>query len=454
MESNINGKDIVLLFEKYSLKSQYLHKSLLLAGFDSSVIVLEEDYFLPIGVMSVYDLLLEIYGGSKENSGKSKYFNEIKVPDRWSISIEGNTKFGKIYYRHEEKGRIYYSNPIEKHLVKAVDWYDRNGIVRCRDEYNRYGDICARIVYDSKGQPINKSWISIEGKEIAVENYRTGDIVLNDDGVMKFFSTKIDLIVYVFVKAGFEQKRIFFNSLSTVFLISDRLKNSIKKDVLFWEETVDEIPEKMKMILEGKSNRISKIIVQKRDAYNRLLELGVERDMVCKLGFIYPFKKKNRYRPEALICTNSEWIEHCQELIEAFPQIQFHIAAITEMSPNLMHLETYDNVKLYPRIRMNALDELFEICDYYFDINHWTEMASSVYRAFLSNHLIFAFQETVHNREYVADSHIYSVGEFGKMVSDIKAILENEDLMEQHLAKQHEDALVEEKDAYVRMIEM
>ena len=75
-------------------------------------------------------------------------------------------------------------------------------------------------------------------------------------------------------------------------------------------------------------------------------------------------------------------------------------------------------------------------------------------KAFVHNLLIFAFQEAVHNKEYVADAHIYQISEFENMVSDIKSTIENRAVMEEHLEKQHRHALTEDKKAYANVIEM
>lgn len=88
----------------------------------------------------------------------------------------------------------------------------------------------------------------------------------------------------------------------------------------------------------------------------------------------HSYKKENTYQNEALICTNSDRIEGCEELITALPNMRFHITAITEMSSKLMRLEQYPNVMLYPNVRMKKVDELFQLCDYYLDINYESEI--------------------------------------------------------------------------------
>lgn len=341
----------------------------------------------------------------------------------------------------------------KKRLVKAVDWYDRTGIVRFRDHYNRYGDLCARTVYDNQGKPMSKTWFSPQGQEIIVENLVSGDIILNDEGQEMLFQKKRDVIIYYFKKLGFAEKKILINSLSTpLFILSGLPGTEEKRDLLFWQGTIgDEIPGNMQWILNGGSGRIGKIIVQRADTYDKLIQLGAKKEMLYKLGFIYPFQKENRHKPEALICTRFDKIEHSRELIEALPEMHFHIAAPTVMSPLLTDLEKYGNVSLYPAVAADVLEQLFQDCDYYFDINYYGEFASANYRAFLHNQLIFAFEETVHEKDYVAEEHIYPITEFEVMKADVKSIMCDDALMEWHLDRQHRRAMAEDQEGYRRI---
>ena len=58
-----------------------------------------------------------------------------------------------------------------------------------------------------------------------------------------------------------------------------------------------------------------------------------------------------------------------------------HIGAITEMSATLMGLGKYDNVKLYPTITQAKINQLFQTCDIYLDINKGGEIVNAVERA-------------------------------------------------------------------------
>ncbi len=453
MEKNIkvdgisNLEDAILLLDNYNQESQDLHTSFKLAGFDCPAVVIEDDGFLPDDVMSVYGFFLGDFKAVLGDKAKPKYFNEITVPDYWEIS--GTNSIGKVQDLHKERGKIFYAEPRNKRLVRVVDWYDERGIVRSSDHYNRYGAIYGRTIFSAKGQKVNKTYFSATGQEVIVENFVTGDIILNDEDEVRIFRNKTELVLYFFVKAGFRQSQIYFNSLSIPFFVSNRLKSEDKKDILFWQEPArDDIPGNMQSIFNGQASRTATVIVQKKKAYDKLIALGAPKNMVHKLGFIYPFKKENAQQPEALICTNSDNIEHCEDLIQALPQMHFRIAALTEMSSKLMSLGFYDNVSLYPNVKAHILEGLFQQCDYYFDINHEAEIASAVRKAFLHNQLIYAFRETLHNETYVAEEQIFPASEWEKMAADIEAAMADGKIVKKQLQKQKKAALADTVKSY------
>ena len=439
--------DIILLFDNYSMDSHNLHTSFKLAGYECPAAVIEDDGFLPDEVMSVYGFFLGDFRAVLGENARPRYFNEIVVPDYWEIS--GNNTVGKVCDLYRERGKIFYAEPKHKRLVRIVDWYDERGVVRSSDHYNRYGALYARTIFNVKGQKVNKSYFSLAGREVIVENYVTGDIILNEEDGIKIFRSKTEFVLYFFVKSGVKQSRIFFNSLSTPFFVSNRLSTRAKRDVLFWQEPIGtQIPGNMQSIFNGEAGRTAQVMVQKRQSYEKLLALGAPADKVHKLGYIYSFEKENRHRAEALICTNSDRIERCEEIVTALPKMHFHIAAITEMSSKLLSVGANDNVSLYPGIKMEILDELFEKCDYYLDINHESEIVSAVYKAFLNDQLIFAFEETVHNRTYVAQEHIFQSKQAERLITDIQNAMADDSVMERYLQKQHEAAFVETEESY------
>lgn len=230
MEKYIDPNRIILLFDRYTLESRLLHESIRKLSADCLAVVLEDNCFLPKGVLSVYDLFLGNDIDSMEKPVRPKFYNEIVIPDQWSINAGVDEGYGRISYQHEEKGRIHYIKPKE-YFVKAVEWYDRKGVARFWDHYNRYGDLCARTVCDHEGQRISKSWFTAKGQEVMVENIKTGDIVLNEENSAKIFQTKMDVIIYFFQKKGLGNNRLFYNSLSTPFL--SHMRSAVRQGEIF-----------------------------------------------------------------------------------------------------------------------------------------------------------------------------------------------------------------------------
>lgn len=448
MEKTCGMTDTILLLDTYDESAAMLRQSFRSAGFKGPVIVIEDDGFFPEDVLSAYQYFCGSFRKKGRKPGKARYFNQIECPDYWEIS--GNGVKGKVKDLYRERGRIFYSEPKHSRLVKVVDWMDEYGTVRFSDHYNRYGALYARTIFNKDAKRFCKAYFDAEGREVLLENLATHDIILNRDGKVYIFRSKVELVLKMLEELGLTECRIFFNSLSTPLFVSERMPKNGKEDVLFWQEGPrDDIPGNMQMIFSGKSDRVKKIYVQKQGSYEKLLRLGAPAEYMERLGFVYPFVRQNSCQNEALICTNSDRIEQCEELIQALPQMRFHIAAITEMSSKLLDLSRYKNVETYPNVKMARLRELFEQCDYYLDINHESEIVSAVKQAFLNNQLIVGFEGTLHNRTLLSDNHIFS--NYKEMSAFLNKLMGHKEKIKEQLALQKQAAVSEEAAAYAAL---
>lgn len=279
----------------------------------------------------------------------------------------------------------------------------------------------------------------------------TRDIILNRKGKVYVFKNKVDLVLQLLEELKAMGSRIFFNSLSTPLFVSERMPAGRKEDVLFWQEGVrNDIPGNMQMILSGQSRRTRTIYVQKKDSYEKLVQLGASKEVMSTLGFVYEYSRKNTFQNKALICTNSDRIEKCEELIKALPGMHFYIAAITEMSSKLMSLSQYENVTLYPGARTEIIDQLFDTCDYYLDINHEGEIVSAVKQAFLHDQLILGFKQTLHNKNLIPAEHVFDSHE--RLIDFLKRIMDQDDQIREHIDLQKREAMSEEAAAYVALL--
>lgn len=448
MEENRGMTDAVLLLDNYGESSAMLHQSFRSAGFTGPVVVIEDDGFFPEDVISVYQYFCGDFRNSDRVPGKARYFNQIERPDYWEVS--GSNANGKVHDLHHERGRIFYAEPKHKRLVRVVDWLDEKGTARFSDHYNRYGALYARTFFNKDAKRFCKAYFDTESREVLLENFATQDIILNRDGRVYVFQNKTELTLKLLDELGAMESRLFYNSLSTPLFVSERMSAGRQEDVLFWQEDRrDDIPGNMQMILSGGSKRTRAIYVQKKNSYEKLIQLGASKEIMKPLGFVYAYSRKNTYQNEALICTNSDRIEKCEELVKALPNMRFHIAAITEMSSKLMGLSRYENVALYPGASTKRIDELFDICDYYLDINHETEIVSAVKQAFLHDQLILGFKETLHNKALIPDEHVFNGHE--AMIAFLNKTMGNEAEIREHIDQQKKVAMAEETAIYTEL---
>ena len=438
-----SGVNTVLLLDNYNEDSKMLHEAFKASGYKGKVVVIEDDGFLPDDVISLYR-----YFCGHFSKGKARYFNQINIPDYWEI--EANNQGGKVMNLFRQRGSIFFAKPTHKRLVNTVDWYDEEGVVRSSDHYDINGYLYARTTFNKKGQRFCKTYYDAEEREIIVENYVTRDILLNHDNKVYIYKSKVDFIKKLFELANIQYNSIFYNSLSTPFFVSESLRNDVKADVLFWQEGVrNDIPGNMQIILNGNATRTNTIYVQKKESYEKLISLGASSDIVKPLGFVYNYEGTNKYGNDALICTNSDQIESLTYLVEQLPEINFHVAAITEMSSKLLSMGKYDNVYLYPGVKTTVLEELFDKCDIYLDINYANEIVSAVKTAFLHDELIMGFSNTLHNKSYIAKEHIFT--EATNIVNLIKEIEGNDEIFKKHLDIQKEHAMSENTEDYEKI---
>lgn len=449
MEGINRIEEKLLLMDTFGRDSQKLYQSLQKAGFPMKALVLQDEGFLPDGVEHIFDCFLGDY--SKCGKRRPTYFNEVKKPDFWEVTASAGN--GKICDLKKERAKIFYHKP-EAHdrYVSLVDWYDESGTPRLTDHYNKYGMIYARTIFNAKGQKVNKSYFNAEGAPVIEENYVTKTLILNYDGKAKFFNDRMQLYKYILELQGWSQKTIMFNTLSTPFFLAEGMperEGRRKSDILFWQEPErNDIPGNMQAIFRGGTKRTQTVVVQNKKAYEKLIALGANASMTKSLGFIYPFTRESNHGKHVLISTNSDQIEKLEELVKLLPQCHFHITAVTEMSSKLMAMGKNDNVNLYPNVSNKMQDELLQRCDIYLDINHGGEILSSVENAFLNNQLIFAFSNTLHEKEYIPEEKRFAPKDYQLMAEEIASVLKDYEKWDTELEKQRAFALTEDVEAY------
>ena len=427
---------MIQLFDLYNQESQDLHYSLTEAGLSDLAVVIEPDGFLPDGVVSPFTYYLGY------DSGKPLYFNQVPVPDFWEIA--GNNQFGTINDLNQERAVIHFADGLQARLVKKVEWKTPAGRIFQVDHYNRFGACFAKTTFDASGQAIMTSYRDVDRKEVVLENHVTGDILLTLEGQgLRHFSGRVAFIIDFLQGLNLNLDHILFNSLSTSFLTSFHFPEKSGQDILVWQEPVhDDIPGNMQLILENDQLRAKTIIIPDYATYERALQLTDEKfhHKFSHLGYHYHFKRDNFVRPDALIVTNSDQLEQVEKLVESLPSVTFRIAAVTEMSSKLLDMLRYPNVVLYQNASPQKIQELYQLSDIYLDINHSNELLQAVRQAFEHNLLILGFNQTVHNRLYIAPDYLFESSEASALIDTIKLALSDVEQMRQALGKQGQHA--------------
>lgn len=426
---------MINLFEHYNQMTKQLHQTLKLAGHDNETIVIHEDGFLPDEIHSPYKFFA---GYNVENdNGNAKFFNDVEIPQYWEI--EGNNDQALILDMGVIRGKIFYKKHYEHRIVNHVEWLDQHGTVRFIDYYTKHGVKFAQMTLDAQGEPILKKYMNQQGQEVFYENYKTKTIVLDWKGKTYLFESQVAFLIFYLKQIEVDLTEIVINSLATPFSVTYNL-DTPGRDLLFWQEHSNgEIPGNMQLILNNDLKRNIMIHIPAYDEYQSITSQLSEsqRRQVVSSGYLYNYKKENKYTKQALIMTNSDQLVNIEVFITKCPDVKFHIAAITEMSTKLMNLSHYSNVRLYPTVDNYKIEELYRTCDLYLDINEGKEISGALNKAFEYELLIMGYEEIAHNKIVTANENLYSKQNLqNEFVSAFKNVTQKKDNFDKHLNAQ------------------
>lgn len=439
---------MINLFENYNAQAFDLEHSLRQAGFTHTTIVLEENGFMPEHVQTPVGYFTGMQKNHQldvEAQPEPLFFNEVKVPFYWEI--RGDSAQAEIFEGYKKMGHIKYSKRENDYrVVSAVEWYNDAGRVRQIDMYNQFGERYGKCTY-SDGSMALTTYFDDKGREVILENHVTGTVQVNHEGKHHVFENFNDFILFFMEVANIESNEIFYNNLGRPFFITNRLKalNPEKNfaHTLFWQETSEDIPGNMRSILDDSNNATRRIVVQDSAEFERIMRQleGISLNTeLMQLGYLYPLKNRSSLSSEAFIFTNSAEIEALETIVTALPEMHFHIAARTTMSPSLMAYENRDNVSVYPNVGDEDIIKSLKNSSFYLDINHANEMENIIRQAFEYNQLILAFDNVVHNKRYTAAENIFSKDNAQALIDKVKIVSQDNTAFQAALKTQHKHA--------------
>lgn len=445
---------MINLFESYRANERDLEGSLIKAGYSYQTVVLEDDGYLPDHILSPIGFFV---GKSADKKKMPRFFNNLKIPYFWEIKADN--QHAEIFDGYKKKGNINYSHRKgDYRVIESVEWLNDEGRVRSIHLYNQFGECFGKKTY-SDGDLTLTTYFDSKGGEVILYHHVTKIIQLNYQGKQFIFSDYIDFVLFFIKEAKLDVRKMIYNSLNLPFFISNKLKAKYPKiefaHFLFWQETSDELPSNMKYIIESEFTATKKIVVQN---WKEFLKIKSQVNKGCKisiqyLGFIFEFKREAKLKESALILTHSDEIVHLEELSKQLPNIEFKIAAYTEMSSKLLNFSKQPNIRLYPNINETELEQLLKTSGLYLDINDGNEAGGILRKAFDYNLLEIGFFETIHDLRYINPSNIFSKSKYLSMVSLINNFTKNKKVYQEAIEGQQQFAGKSTIQDYKRILE-
>lgn len=403
---------MINLFQTYNQDAWDIHYTQLRQGKDYPTIVIEDDGFLPSDVTSIYHFL-----GYNTCEYNPLHLNDLTLPLAYEVDREGADFF--IMSDDMIVGRvILQGEPIER-IVKEVWWLDSKGYPYKKDYYNQYGYCFKTETYVKDLGLVSTSYYSVSGEVLLDENHLVGSILYNN----QLYLNKLSLYNKCLAELGYSKEPITFNHLGTPLeIILSSLESG--HELIFQEEVfVNSIPDNLQYVIHN-SDKIS-ISVTNRSTYSIL-------ENMCKVQFmmlLVPSKSDLGSFKDVLITTQTDQLTSIEDFVEQLPELEFHIAAPTQMSSKLFDLNKYSNVHLYPNISNNNLDDLFNQCGVFLDI----AMSPTVFdanRRALENNLLRVGLIGVSTGKYISDANLFSLRSLDSLIDYLREVTSTEDKLQ------------------------
>ena len=425
---------MINLFENFNADSADLLRSELYAKINIPSVAIHDNGFLPEEI----DSPIKFYCGFRKE-GHPLYFDKVPLPKYWRIEATGQN--ANVYDLNHKRAEIIYNSTDNTREVTEVRWLDDNGAISWIEHYNNVGQLFAKTFYN-QGKATLRKYFNQSGKEVIVQNLEVGDIFLNYRWCHKHFANIAEFVVFYLKERKYNLDHIFYNTLNESLSVSLGVDTAGGNIMLWHEPTGNALPGNMDFLMKTKT-RTKYIFFQNYREWQKSKSLIPEDTGNVKFdffGMVYPHPRSNQLRRKALIMTNSDQIEHLKEVVEAMPDIEFNIAAVTTMSDKLLAFKKYANVKVYPNVSRKRTVELFKECDVYFDINHQNEILNSVRIAFEQNMLIVGFNNTLHQPKYISEKAVFAPDNVQGMKELVETSLNDRIIMKDNIDYQRKMA--------------
>lgn len=312
-----------------------------------------------------------------KDEGQPLFFNNLPLPPYWEITTDGLE--GYVYDKGKKKARIQFRQPHSDRTIARVYWYDEVGECIWIDYYSAYGWRICRDFLDEEEKTVLRTFYNSDGRDLLVE-------WLQQDKIAYFDSQK--------------NPTIYPNRHSFLLKVLENIVD--REDILILgEEVLSILPSSKKdnyYYLANDKTEADKVA----DQVSQVLVLSPRSSEDSPYKHLYgcALDRPVPVKPQAMIITNSEWVEGLEELLLHFPEIDFHVGALTEMGSRLTNLSVYSNLYLYPGMSYDFFQELLDKSTFYLDIQHDVEILASSLRAVERGILLYTLDNLTHHEEY------------------------------------------------------
>ena len=317
-----------------------------------------------------------IYSSEEDYQGKPLFFNNLSVPLYWELWTLGITTY--IFDGQDRRASVIFRDNIKERTVKQVQWFGQGEKVLAIDDYNRYGWRTKQRLLDDQGQGIMDIYFNRNQEEALLHYIQDGYLIDQGfEGRDRIFSGKEELTKAVLTQILKSDERLVYCSDS--------------------HDGLEFIQSQVNHVL------ITNYYPQEERRSGMIYLAGAKQE------------GSQTFVPQAMVMTASENIEGLADLVDAFPDIDFHIGAQTSMGPKLTCLEDKGNVHLYPGIRQEKYQELLRKCFIYLDLNYGNEVSDATLDAIENGQLLYGLESTVHRPYYKGLPTVYtSLEELGQ----------------------------------------
>ena len=356
------------------------------------------------------------YSSEDDYQGKPLFFNDLSVPLYWELWTLGITTY--LFDGKNRRANIIFRENVRERTVKQVEWFGQGEKVVAIDDYNRYGWRTKQRLLDDEGQALMDIYFNRNQEEVLLHYIQDGYLIDQEsEGRDRIFSGREELTKVVLNQILKSDEAIICMDSNLIPILQ-----TLNADRLVYcsdsHDGLEFIQSQVNHVL------ITNYYPQEERRSGLIYLAGAEQE------------GNQPFVAQAMVMTASENIEGLAGLVDKFPDIDFHIAALTSMGPKLTCLEEKTNVHLYPGISRKKYRELLRKSSIYLDLNYGSEVSDVTLEAIANEQLLYGLASTVHRQYYKALPTVFaSVEEMGQ---SIRQLLQEPDVYPRALKAQKE----------------